>query len=115
MKGGAANCCDIWLSMDQLARDVRRWNGDAKVLTARFWQGRTLAEPVAPERFLRDMAAGPPLQRSSLRTPKRFRRRFDTDAKTNRQPPTGHGWSSGAALFVPLTCQPRDRAEDGTN
>ena len=47
--GGAMDCCDIRLSMDMLARDVRRWNGESTVLAARVEQGKTLAKPVAPE------------------------------------------------------------------
>ena len=36
-------CCDMRLSMDPLARDVRRWNGGNMVLAARVEQGKTLA------------------------------------------------------------------------
>jgi len=49
MMGGATNCCVSRLSRDLLARYVRSWNGESKVVTARVMQGRTLAKPVAPE------------------------------------------------------------------
>ena len=43
MMGSAINCCDIRLSIDQLARDMKRWNGESRVVTARVEQGKTLA------------------------------------------------------------------------
>jgi hypothetical protein len=46
--GGATTCSVCRLSRDQLARDVRSWNGESKVVTARVRQVRTLAKPVAP-------------------------------------------------------------------